>query len=336
MTTANAVTSADEPEVLTSVNVGVGRIELNRPKAINALSLPMLTAIHQTLREWREDEKVTSVEFSGRGLRGFCSGADVRWLRTDVLDDPALGDEFFAVEYPLNADIATYPKPISALMDGITMGGGMGLTLHTNRRIGTTTTQLAMPEVTIGLFPDVGATFELSRMPGETGTWMAMTGASVDASSALWAGLLDETDELATHPDDSWLATAQGWIDECFLGNDPVAIITRLEAHDHPDARAAGELIRTKAPLSVTAALELVRRAAQLPDVAAVLGVDAVLARNFIRRPDFAEGVRAQLVDKDKSPTWSHQRLEDVSVAEVQAMFTAPSADELVAQAETS
>lgn len=311
-----------EADVVIDVADATGRIVLNRPRAINALTLEMLRTIHETLRGWREDDEVARVELLGAGERGFCSGADVRALRATLLEEgPERASEFFDVEYPLNADLATYPKPVSAVMAGITMGGGMGLSLHTRTRIGTASTQLAMPEVTIGLFPDVGATYELSRMPGQTGTWMALTGAPVDPASGLWAGLLDQTDELATHPDDSWLARAQGWIDECFVGDDAAAILGRLEAHASDDARACAELIRTRCPLSVCVALELVRRAAELPDVVAVLQVDRVLAGNFMRDSDFAEGVRAQLVDKDRQPRWRHARVEDVTRDEVLAMF---------------
>lgn len=321
MSIQNAPTEV-EPEVITSIQAGVGRIELNRPRAINALTQDMLVTIQQAIDAWRDDEQVTRIEITGRGERGMCSGADVRALRQRLVDGDLAGAvEFFDVEYPLNADLASYPKPVWSVMAGITMGGGMGLSLHGTRRIGTHTTQLAMPEVGIGLFPDVGATWELSRMPGQTGTWMALTGNPVDASSALWAGLLDETDELRTHPDDSWLATNRGWIDECFAGDDPVAILERLEAHPDPEAAKTLEVVLGRCPLSVAVALELVRRAADLPTVADVLAVDRVLAENFFANTEFIEGVRAQLVDKDRNPRWRHAHVRDVTRAEVLAMF---------------
>lgn len=310
-----------EPDVLVRVSNGIGCIELNRPRAINALTIDMLRTIATAVEAWREDDAITRVEFTGRGERGFCSGADVRQLRETMLQDVDQAIEFFDVEYPLNAALSQYPKPVVAVMDGITMGGGIGLSLHGSRRIGTHTTRIAMPEVGIGLFPDVGATFELSRMPGETGTWMALTGNPVDASSALWAGLLDETDELPVHPDDSWLATNRGWIDECFAGHDAAEVLARLEGHDHPEARATAEVISGRCPLSVAVALELVRRAAQLGSVPEVLRLDRILAENFMRDSDFGEGVRAQLVDKDRNPRWRHAHLADVTRAEVLAMF---------------
>lgn len=313
---------AVEPEVIITTSAGVARIELNRPRAINALTHDMMVVIRDAIEAWRDDDQVTRVEISGRGERGLCSGADVRALRTKLVEGDHEGAaEFFEIEYPLNGELATYPKPIWSLMHGITMGGGMGLTLHGSRRIGTHTTQLAMPEVGIGLFPDVGATWELSRMPGQTGTWMALTGNPVDASSALWAGLLDETDELRVHPDDSWLATHRSWIDECFAGDDAATILERLEAHDHPEARATAEVIAGRCPLSVAVALELMRRSAELPTVADVLALNMVLTRNFFADTEFVEGVRAQLVDKDRNPQWRHAHVRDVTRAEVLAMF---------------
>ena len=313
---------AVEPEVIITTAAGVGRIELNRPRAINALTHDMMVAIRDAVDEWRDDDQITRIEISGRGERGLCSGADVRALRTKLVEGDHRGAaEFFEIEYPLNADLSTYPKPIWSLMHGITMGGGMGLTLHGTRRIGTHTTQLAMPEVGIGLFPDVGATWELSRMPGQTGTWMALTGNPVDASSALWGGLLDETDELSVHPDDSWLATNRAWIDECFEGDQAARILERLEAHDEPEARATAEVITGRCPLSVAVALELMRRSAELPTVADVLDLNMVLTRNFFADTEFVEGVRAQLVDKDRNPQWRHAHVRDVTRDEVLAMF---------------
>ncbi|HSN42712.1 MAG TPA: enoyl-CoA hydratase/isomerase family protein, partial [Propionibacteriaceae bacterium] len=228
---------------------------------------------------------------------------------------------FFTDEYRLDALIADYPKPVTALMHGICMGGGLGLSLHASRRVGTATTQLAMPETTIGLFPDVGSCFHLARCPGEVGSHLAMTGVAIDGASALWAGLLDEVADVdPTTP--SVLARDASWIDECYVGESASGMVARLEDHHNPRAREAGALIRTKSPWSVCVALEAVRRAADLPSVDAVLAADLILARNFVRDSDFVEGVRAQLVDKDRAPTWRHGRVEDVPDALVQAMFT--------------
>ncbi len=306
-----------EPEVVFEVKDGVGSILLNRPRAINALSVGMMEAISAALFDWRDDPTVGSVELRGAGERGFCSGADVRALREVVL---AGGDfmRFFDVEYALNNVIATYPKPITAFMSGITMGGGLGLSAHASRRIVDESSRLAMPEAIIGFEPDVGILFLLARAPGELGTHLAMTGGTVGAVDAILVGLADE---CAGECPPGELADSRNWIDECYAGEDPAAILGRLEGHSDPRANAAASEIRARSPLSVAVALEAIRRAGRMASVAEVLAQDSVLARNMVGAPDFAEGVRAQLVDKDRSPRWQHARVEDVSRAEVLACF---------------
>ena len=306
-----------EPEVLVEVIDGVGSILLNRPRAINALSTGMMQTIGDTLSSWRHDPSVERVELRGVGERGFCSGADVRALREVVLEG---GDfmRFFDLEYTLDNDIATYPKPITAFMSGITMGGGLGLSAHASRRVVDASSLLAMPETIIGFEPDVGVLFILSRAPGELGTHLAMTGATIGPTDALLAGLADE---CAGECPPGVLADSRAWIDECYAGDDPAAIIRRLEEHPDPRAAAAASDMRARSPLSVAVALEAVRRAAGMGSVAEVLAQDSVLARNMIGSSDFVEGVRAQLVDKDRNPRWQHARIEDVSREEVLACF---------------
>lgn len=293
-------------EVLVEVRDGVGVITLNRPRAINALTHAMILRIERALTEWAEDDQVRRIRFEGAGERGFCSGADVRALREEVLAGGGGAVQFFADEYRVNALVADHPKPTHAVMSGVCMGGGMGLAAHCTQREGDASTQLAMPETTIGLFPDVGVLFPLSRMPGRTGEWMALTGASVDCSSALWAGLLTEVDELTVHPDSSWLAKSRGWIDDCFAADTVADVLAALTSSDEPDARAAADLISTKSPLSVAVSLEALRRARGMGSVNEVLAQDLTLATNFMRDSDFVEGVRAQLVDKDRTPVWKH------------------------------
>lgn len=306
-----------EPEVLFEVSAGVGRIVLNRPRAINALTVEMMRAMTSWLVAWRDDAAVVSVELRGAGDRGLCSGADVRALREVVL---AGGDymDFFRVEYALDALIATYPKPYTAFMSGITMGGGLGLSAHASRRVVDGTSLLAMPETIIGFEPDVGVLFHLAAAPGELGTYLAMTGNSVGASDAILVGLADECDGECPP---GWLADSRSWIDECFAGDDPAAIVARLEAHPDPRAAAAASDIRARSPLSVAVALEAIRRAAGMTSVVEVLAQDATLALNMIAGHDFVEGVRAQLVDKDRNPRWRHAMVEDVSRDEVLACF---------------
>ena len=307
-------------DVLVEVDGGVGRITLNRPRSINSLTIGMCEEILATVSAWADHSAIVTVELRGAGDRGFCSGADVRQLRELVLTDKPQARRFFDVEYELNALLAEYPKPIRSYMTGITMGGGMGLTVHTSHRIADETTKIAMPETTIGLFPDVGAMYELSRAPGETGTYLALSGAVIDGASAKYAGLVDDA---VGDPDDSTLAANRGWIDECFAGSDAVAILDRLLSHADERARDAGELIATKSPWSVWVSLVALRRAASMGSVREVLAQDLVLAHNFVEDSDFVEGVRAQLVDKDRRPVWRHASLADVPMSLVESMFVA-------------
>ncbi len=308
-------------EVLSSATDGVGTLTLNRPSRINALNRAMIDRITHQLRAWQDDDTVTEVVFRGAGERGFCAGADVRAMRDDILagrTEAAL--EFLMVEYELNQLIAGYPKPVTAHLVGISMGGGLGLAMHNTRRLGEPGTRWAMPEVGIGLWPDVGICFELSRTPGRVGEHLAMTGDSIDGASALWAGLLHQCP--GADPAESWLATASGWIDDCYAGGDAAGIVQALAAHPDPDAQAAAQLIGRRSPLSVAVALQAVRRARELTDVVAVLEQDRVLARTTMEDPaDFVEGVRAQLVDRDNQPRWRHASVEDVTPAEVAARF---------------
>jgi len=308
----------NEPEVLVAVDEGVGRLRLNRPRAINALTRTMIDQLAQALAQFAADPAVTRVELTGAGERGLCAGADVRELRQVVLDggDPA---DFLGTEYALDLAIAGFPKPYTVVMHGVTMGGGMGVSVHGSDRVVTATSQLAMPETQIGLFPDVLVTWRLARMPAEVGTHLALTGQAVNAADALWLGLADRSVGTLPAP---VLAGDHDWIGECYAGDDPVAIHGRLAAHPHPVARAAAATLRTRCPLSVHVTLAALRRAASLT-LAEVAAQDLVVCSRLARRPDFTEGVRAQLVDRDRNPRWSHARLEDVTAAEVAACFAA-------------
>lgn len=310
------------PEVRHEVTDGTGVITLDRPRAINALSVAMVDELLAVLQAWAVDPAVAAVELRGAGERGFCSGADVRAIRQLVLDEPAAAVRFFEVEYALDALIASYPKPVTSQLHGISMGGGLGLALHATTVRADADLQLAMPETGIGLFPDVGVTWQLAKAPGEIGAWLAMTGTTIDAAGARYAGLVHEVpDEV--DPGASELDADRAWIDACFTGDDSVAIVRALENHDEPRARQCAELLRGRSPWSVAVALEAVRRAASMADVYQVLAQDAVLARNFVADSDFVEGVRAQLVDKDRQPHWRHARLEDVPRELVLGMFQA-------------
>ena len=306
-----------EPDIVAMLDAGVGRIRLNRPRQLNALTVPMMHAIAGLLEDFAADDAVSAVELTGSGERGLCAGADVRALRELALTG---GDvrAFFETEYGVNLAIAAFAKPYRAVMTGITMGGGLGLSAHGSVRVVDATSRLAMPETQIGLFPDVFMTPLLARMPGEVGTHLALTGASINAADAVRLGLADEIAGDVPAPD---ARLAAGWIAECYAGNDPVEIIGRLEGHADPAARETAAELRQRSPLSVAVTLEALRRAASITHLPDLLPQELGLAIRLATGPDFAEGVRAQLIDRDRTPRWSHTGVEDVSRAEVLAFF---------------
>lgn len=306
-----------EPEILAEVSGGIGRIRLNRPRQINALTVPMMHRVADVLDVFAGDDAVQAVELTGAGERGLCAGADVRALRELALTGGDVRD-FFETEYGVNLRVAGYPKPYRAVMTGITMGGGLGLSAHGSQRIVDATSRLAMPETQIGLFPDVLVTPLLARMPDEIGTHLALTGAAVNAADAVRLGLADEVAGAAPAADGALTAP---WIAECYAGDDPVEILGRLAEHSDPAARGTADEVRTRCPLSVAVTLEALRRAARIERLADLLPQELGLAVRLATGPDFAEGVRAQLVDRDRNPKWQHDRIEDVSRAEVLSYF---------------
>lgn len=309
--------------IQTSVTDGVARITLNRPRAINALNLEMIQGIVAALTSWARREtyegevlpEVDVVEFTGVGERGFCSGADVRELAQLLAEDgPWL--QFLELEYAMDGLIASYPKRTRAIMSGVTMGAGLGIAAKASTRIVDSTSRIAMPETKIGLFPDAGVMYQLSR-GGGVGTHVALTSATFGGGDAIALGLADES---ADGPLPTPLHDAAGdWIEECYAGDDVVAIVHRLENHPHPDARAAAADIRSRSPFAVHVALRALRRAQKL-DQAEVLAQDLALAAGVVP-VDFAEGVRALLVDKDNNPQWTHASLEEVPTAMVDDVF---------------
>ena len=303
-------------EVLVSNTGGVGRVHLNRPRAINALTSAMIASIAQALTDFADDPTVTEVELTGEGERGLCAGADVRELRQLVVDGGDPG-EFLGAEYRLNLAIARYPKPYRAVMHGITMGGGMGLSAHGSDRVVTPTSRLAMPETQIGLYPDVLMTWRLARMPAEVGTHLALTGDAVNAADAVWLGYADRGEGELPPAD---LATDHAWIADCYAGDDPVEIAGRLSEHPHPAAREAAATLRSRSPLAVHVAVAAVRRAAALT-LEEVAAQDLRTCTAMALGPDFVEGVRAQLIDRDRNPRWAHASLAEVTPAEVAAYF---------------
>lgn len=304
-------------EVLADVAHGVGHLVLNRPRAINALTPRMIDTLSGQLRAWAVDDRVERVLLTGAGERGLCSGADVRGLRELALADDPGADHFFVHEYRLNALVASYPKPYEARMTGVTMGGGLGVSAHGSVRVVDATSQLAMPETGIGLFPDVGMLWHLSRA-GALGAYMALTGLPVDGPTAIRMGLAD------TWSGGSLADTArdEDWITECFSADDPLEILERLQGDwGTRTPRECASVLRTRCPLSVAVTWEALQRARRMSALEDVLAQDLALSTYFVHHADFAEGVRAQLVDKDRSPHWSHARLEDVTARDVSEAF---------------
>ena len=306
----------DEESPIRFVGPGpVATILLNRPEAINALSLRMLELLLAGLRSAQDG--CAGYELRGAGTRGLCAGADVRELRETVL---AGGDVrcFFETEYTLDLAIACLDKPFTAHMSGITMGGGLGLSAHCRDRVVDATSVLAMPETQIGLFPDVFVSHILTRMPGRVGYHLALTGASVNAADAIRLGLADRCAGPLPEPD---AALAGDWIEECYSAGDPVEIVGRLAQHADPAARAAAAEISRRSPLAVAVSVEALSRAAGFATIADQYDHEVALAVRMATGPDFAEGVRAQLVDRDRSPRWAHAGVADVSRAEVLSYF---------------
>ncbi|MEU1971501.1 enoyl-CoA hydratase/isomerase family protein [Microbacterium sp. NPDC019599] len=334
---------ADGPEqkVLAHASGSLGRVTLNRPRAINALDLDMIRAVMAALEDWEHDTDVDAVLLDGAGERGLCAGGDVRGLydRTvgGLAEESAL---FFREEYALNARIAEYPKPFVAFADGITMGGGIGLAGHAPIRIVTERSQLAMPETRIGFTPDVGGTWLLSRAPGRLGEYLGLTGAVMNASDAIHAGFADHyvpsanleglRDALETRADPSTptelvllfdetpppsrFIAAREWIDDAFSADTVAGIIERLRARPEPEASATADLLEELSPTGLVVTLEAIRRVRDLPDLRAALAQEYGLVMWFATtQPDLAEGIRAQVVDKDRSPRWQPATLAELA-----------------------
>jgi enoyl-CoA hydratase len=329
-------------EVLYAREGRLGRILLNRPRTINVLNDVMVASILGQLEDWARDEAVGAVSIQGAGERGLCAGGDVRALRTVVMAGSGEAVRFWAHEYRMNAAIASYPKPFVAFMDGVVMGGGVGLSAHGSLRLVTERARVAMPETTIGFSPDVGSLFLLSRAPGEIGTHLAMTGLPVGGADAIGCGLADSLvdsndipkiiDRLAagdsldanigdTTPQGD-LAGQRDWIDSCYAGDDAGAILRALLAHPAPGAQKAGEVLATRSPMAVSIALEAIRRASRMDTLGQVLEQDLMLGTAMADSADFVEGVRALLVDRDNAPRWQQQSLADVDPAVVARAFT--------------
>jgi enoyl-CoA hydratase len=341
-----------EPEVLFARRGHLAVITLNRPRAINALTHGMVTAIRAALEEWATDDSVRTVVLTGSGGRGLCAGGDIVSLYHDAKDgDGAASAGFWRDEYRLDAAIASYPKPYVAIMHGVVLGGGIGLSAHGSHRIVTERSNLGMPETGIGFVPDVGGSWLLARAPGELGTHLALTAGSVRAGDAIAAGLADSfvpseripslLDALESMPADDAIRTvaqpapASGlladrpWIDEAYRGADAPAILGRLRALGTAPAIAAADAIAAKSPIAVAVALESLRRARALASLEAALAQEYRVSLHALRSHDFAEGVRAQVIDKDRQPRWRPATIADVDPVAVAAYFEPPASGDL-------
>jgi enoyl-CoA hydratase len=330
------------------------RITLNRPRAINALTLDMVRALETALDQAEEDQAVTTVVLDGAGDRGLCAGGDIRALYEAALAGDRGGLEFWRREYALDARLARFPKPIVAIMDGIVMGGGIGISAHTSCRVVTERSSVGMPEVGIGFSPDVGGTWLLSRAPGELGTHIALTGASVGGPDAIACGLADclvpstsldsLIDALADSdvssaidrfaiPSDQLTASAlahhRPWIDEAYSAGTVESILDGLAGLGGGPARQAFDAITANSPTALKVALRALREAGGRSTLEACLDMEFRVSRTFLLdAPDFREGIRAAVVDKDRRPEWSPSRLEDVTPERV-AEFFVPDDDDL-------
>jgi enoyl-CoA hydratase len=340
----------ESAEVLSRIENGVGFVMLNRPKAINSLNQGMVDGLSAVLAAWERDDGVDAVVLSGAGERGLCAGGDVVAIYHSARGDKVEARRFWHDEYLMNGQIGRFPKKYVALMDGIVMGGGVGVGAHANTRIVTDTSKVAMPEVGIGFIPDVGGAYLLSRAPGSLGLHAALSGAPFSGADAIALGFADHFvphDKLdtfskaiaadgvdraiaahAVEPPPSKLAAQREWIDDCYAGDTVLDIVAALRGHHEEAAKDAANLIATRSPIALSVTLEAVRRAAKLDTLEDVLAQDYRVSSASLRSHDLVEGIRAQLVDKDRNPKWSPASLAQVTAADVDAYF-APVDDEL-------
>ena len=334
---------AENEDVLVNVENGVGRLVLNRPKAMNSLSHHMVSGIQQALDTWESDDSVRAILVSGAGERGLCAGGDVIAIYHSAKGDGSAARSFWWDEYLLNAHIRRYTKPYVAVMDGVVMGGGVGIGAHGSIRVVTDTTKMGMPEVGIGFIPDVGGTYLLSRAPGRLGLHAALTGAPFSGADAIAMGFADHfvpherigafTEAVvadgpeaavsahAIEPPASNLVSQRHWIDACYQGETVRDVVATLRGHDAGPANEAVDQIATRSPIALAVTLAAVRRAADLDSLESVLHQEYRTSCASLRSHDLVEGIRAQLVDKDRNPKWSPSTIDSCTEKDVEAYF---------------
>ncbi|GLW18682.1 3-hydroxyisobutyryl-CoA hydrolase [Streptomyces sp. NBRC 13847] len=340
------MTGTDEAAVLLTTEGRAARITLNRPRALNALNHAMVQRIDEALTGWERDPAVETVILTGAGERGLCAGGDIRSIYEDARAGGSASAAFWRDEYRLNARIARYPKPYVALMDGIVMGGGVGVSAHGSVRVVTEHSRIAMPETGIGFVPDVGGTYLLGLAPGELGTHLALTGTPVGAADALLCGLADHfipadllpnlladltttdvrdaLERYVRQPPPGALAEQRAWIDSCYRAGTVEETIARLRAHPAPEAAHAAETLTEKSPTALKVTLAALRRARRLGPLERVLEQEYRISCAALSSHDLTEGIRAQVIDKDRAPKWSPDTLTDVTDADVDRFFAPP------------
>ncbi|MEU8709807.1 enoyl-CoA hydratase/isomerase family protein [Streptomyces sp. NPDC048565] len=344
----------DEP-VLLHTEGRILHITLNRPRALNALTHTMVRGIDEALTGAADDDEVTAVVISGAGERGLCAGGDIRSIYEDARAGRRASVDFWRDEYRLNARIGRFPKPYVALMDGIVMGGGVGVSAHGDVRVVTERSRVAMPETGIGFVPDVGGTHLLAGAPGHLGTHLALTGRAIGAADAILCGLADHfvpshrladltaalapsatpaeiTDTVrqhATEAPEGELDAHRAWIDDCYAADSVEEIIDRLLNSGLPAAKETADGLLAASPTALKVTLSAVRRAGRLGTLEAALDQEFRVSCRAFDGHDLVEGVRARIIDKDRAPRWSPADPGDVTAAEVARYFEPLGAQEL-------
>ena len=339
-------------DIIIRVEGKAGRITLNRSDSLNALTYQMVLDIETALLKWREDDAVHLVMIDATGEKAFCAGGDVQKLYdTGVAGDYHYMRKFWADEYRLNAMIANYPKPYVAIMDGIVMGGGVGVSAHGSHRIVTERTMLAMPECAIGLVPDVGGSFLLAKAPAYVGEYMGMTGARLNGADAIYAGFGDSlvtveklqalkaalisqgdvgvVSEFSQPSNDSVLEENVPLIDSYFAADSAIEIVNKLEGSSSEWALKQAKLMRRACPLSVACSLQMTQQTGSFESVEQALENEYRFTFRSMIEGDVLEGVRALIVDKDRNPQWKVKRLEEVTDEMVSSMLASLGNDEL-------
>ncbi len=339
-------------DVLISTEGRLGRIRLNRPRALHALNTAMCAAMLDALEAWRADPAIEGVILDHAEGRGFCAGGDIRMIGESGAGDGAAARDFFRIEYQLNHRLFTYAKPIVAFMDGVTMGGGVGISQPARLRVATENTKFAMPETGIGLFPDVGGGWYLSRLPGHIGEYLALTGARLDGGECVALGLAthflpaerlehakvaiqadpvfaeDALEAFSAPAPEARILSHRAEIDRLFAGDTVEDIVAALAADGGDWAIAQAATLATKSPQALKVSLKLVRDGRYMPTFEDEMRQEYAVATRVVQRPDFAEGVRAAIVDKDNAPRWHPATLNGVTDHVIDQIFAPlPEAD---------